>query len=68
MRNDKASPIAIATAAIGSAVVIAVSRGTMQGLPAFEIATAVIGGLVFAVLFFGAIHYLLKGWDRLRGR
>ena len=68
MRNGKASPAAIVAAAVGAAVIIAVSRGTMQGVASKDIAWAVGAGLVFAFLYFGLIHYLLKGWDRLRGR
>lgn len=66
MKNEKAT--AVAVAAVGTAALIGVTRGMQQGMPASTIALAIGCGLVAALLYFGAIHWLLKGWDRLRRR
>lgn len=68
MSNEKASPAAIVAAGVGAAVVIAITRGSALGMSPSDITWAIVGGLFFAVIYFGAIHYLLKGWDRLVAR
>lgn len=50
------------------AIGIAITRGLNQEMPLNEILKWAFAGLAIAAVYFSAIHWLLKGWDRLRAK
>lgn len=63
--KPKATAISIITTAVVLGVGLSLSRGDFSGIPSWEIPGLVALALLAGGLYFGAVHLLLKGWDRV---
>lgn len=64
MSIERGGAVLITAAIIGVGLVFA--RGGFNDFSFADSVLVVVGGLAFAAVYFGAIHLLLKQWDRLR--
>lgn len=64
MKQQPPVYVVLVTAAIIGIGLVA-GRGGFDGFTALEAATATAAGLAVAAVYFGAIHILLMGWDRI---
>jgi predicted RND superfamily exporter protein len=67
-KGQKPTLLAAAITAIGMAVTLMWTRGAFDGLTAIESAGIVVAVIAGASVYWAIIHYILKGWDRLRDR
>lgn len=63
--KPKASVTSIITTAVILGIALAVSRGDFDGIPTHHAIGITLLALLAGGLYFGAVHLLLMGWDRL---
>lgn len=63
--KPKATAISIITTAVVLGVGLSLARGDAEGIPAYDVPWLVALALLAGGLYFGAVHLLLKGWDRV---
>lgn len=63
--KPKATAISIITTAVILGIGLSFSRGDFTDIPAYDVPFIVAMALIGGGLYFGAVHLLLKGWDRV---